>query len=238
MDAATQAAFVMNLPIHLSLGLHHGLAIAGMLGAVIPVRRALADGRDEIELVERLRAGDEEAFMTLVDRHQATMIRLASSLVRSREVAEDVVQDTWLGALRGVERFAGRSSFKTWLLTILVNRARSAGTREGRSVAIGDAVPAVDSSRFDASGAWMAPPQHWVEDSDDRLLAESLAQHIWGTVGELPDRQREVLILRDVDGLTSEEVCAVLDISEGNQRVLLHRGRSRLRAALEIQMSV
>jgi RNA polymerase sigma-70 factor (ECF subfamily) len=226
----------MNIPFHLSLSLHHGLAIAGMIGAIIPVRRALGDSREDLELLKRLRAGDEEAFMTLVDRHQATMMRLASSLVRSREAAEDVVQDTWVGVLRGVERFAGRSSFKTWLLTILVNRARSTGVRESRSVAIGDAVPAVDRSRFDASGNWMAPPHHWVEESDDRLLAESLAQQIWGTVGELPGRQREVLILRDVDGLTSEEVCAVLDISEGNQRVLLHRGRSRLRAAIEAEM--
>jgi RNA polymerase sigma-70 factor (ECF subfamily) len=193
-------------------------------------------GVDEDELVRRLKAGDEEAFMVLVERHQATMTRLARSFVRTPELVEEVVQDTWLGALRGVEHFAGRSSLRTWLLTILVNRARSSGVREQRSVAIGDAGPAVDAARFDASGRWMSPPRHWVEESEERLLAESLAPHIWAAVDGLPDRQREVLVLRDVDGLTSDEVCDVLDISEGNQRVLLHRGRSRLRTALEAEL--
>jgi RNA polymerase sigma-70 factor (ECF subfamily) len=191
---------------------------------------------DELAMLERLRAGEEEAFMRLVERHQDTMVRLARSFVRSQEVAEEVVQDTWLGVLRGVERFAGRSSLRTWLLRILVNRARSAGVRESRSVAVGDVEPAVDGARFDAAGRWSAPPRPWAEESDERLLAESLAGRIWETVEELPARQREVLMLRDVDGLTSEEVCAVLDISEGNQRVLLHRGRSRLRQALENEL--
>ena len=108
--------------------------------------------------------------------------------------------------------------------------------REHRSVAIGDAGPVVDQSRFDATGAWMAPPQHWIEDSDDRLLAEGMAERIHASLEELPPRQREVVMLRDVDGLSSEEVCAVLSISEANQRVLLHRGRSRLRQALEDEL--
>jgi RNA polymerase sigma-70 factor (ECF subfamily) len=188
------------------------------------------------DLVARLRAGDEQAFVQLVSRHHAAMLRLAGSFVSSPAIAEEVVQDTWLGVLRGIDGFAGRSSFRTWLLSILVNRARSTGVRERRSVAVGDAGPVVDRSRFDASGAWMSPPQHWIEDSDDRMQAQALAGHIQKTLGELPTRQREVLVLRDVDGLSSHEVCDVLEISDANQRVLLHRGRSHLRQALEAEM--
>jgi RNA polymerase sigma-70 factor (ECF subfamily) len=189
-------------------------------------------------LISRLRAGEEEAFVLLGARHQAAMLRLASTFVGSTAIAEEVVQDTWLGVLRGIDGFAGRSSFKTWLLAILVNRARSTGVREQRSVAIGDAVPAVDRSRFDAAGAWMSPPQHWVEDSDDRLLAERLGGTLDLALKRLPPRQRAVVLLRDVDGLRSDEVCDVLEISEGNQRVLLHRGRSQLRQALEESVRV
>jgi RNA polymerase sigma-70 factor, ECF subfamily len=195
-----------------------------------------AAGERDNELLELMRAGNQDAFLELVTRHQPSMMRLARSFVPSSAVAEEVVQDTWIGVLRGVDKFAGRSSFKTWLLRILVNRARSTGVAESRSVAIGDAGPAVDRSRFDATGGWMSPPQHWVEDSHDRLHAESLSDQLRSALEELPGRQREVLLLRDVDGLTSDEVCEVLDISEGNQRVLLHRGRSRLRAALESEM--
>jgi RNA polymerase sigma-70 factor (ECF subfamily) len=192
---------------------------------------------DEDELlVARLRAGDEQAFVELVARHHTAMVRIACSFVSSTAVAEEVVQDTWLGVLRGIDGFAGRSSFRTWLLRILVNRARSTGVREHRSVAVGDAVPAVDRSRFDASGAWASPPQHWVEDSEARLLAEGLADQIQAALGELPARQREVVVLRDVDGLSGPEVCDVLEISEANQRVLLHRGRSHLRQALESEL--
>ncbi len=188
------------------------------------------------ELLARVRAGDEQAFVLLVSRHHAAMLRIACSFVSSTAVAEEVVQDTWLGVLHGLEGFAGRSTFKTWLMRILVNRARSTGAREHRSVAVGDAGPAVDRARFDASGAWMSPPQHWIEDSDDRMLAEALTDRIQTSLGELPPRQREVVMLRDVDGMSGQEVCEVLDISEANQRVLLHRGRSRLRQALEAEM--
>jgi len=187
-------------------------------------------------LLARLRAGEQDAFVALVERHHATMTRLARSLLSNRAVAEEVVQDTWLAALRGLDGFAGRSSFRTWLLSILVNRARSAGVRERRSVPVGDAGPVVDRARFDASGAWMAPPEHWVEDSDERLLAQGLAGDIRAALQELPERQREVVMLRDVDGLSAHEVCAVLELSDANQRVLLHRGRSRLRQALEDEL--
>jgi RNA polymerase sigma-70 factor, ECF subfamily len=199
-------------------------------------RRVLPAHQEELDLLARLQSGDEDAFAQLVERHGGAMLRLANTLVPSRAVAEEVVQDTWLGVVRGIDRFAGRSSLRTWLLAILVNRARSAGAREGRSVAIEDAAPAVDGSRFDASGAWRAPPPHWVEESDERLLAQALADPLREALDGLPPRQRQVVTLRDLEGLSAREVCDVLDISEGNQRVLLHRGRSRLREALEHEM--
>jgi len=188
------------------------------------------------ELLGRLRAGDERAFVTLVRRHHAVMLRLAAGYVPSMAVAEEVVQDTWLGVLRGIAAFEGRSSVRTWLFRILVNRARTAGARERRSVAIGDSVPAVDQSRFDATGHWAAPPERWVEEAEDRVDAAKLADRLRSAIGDLPGRQREVVLLRDVEGLSSEEVCGVLEISEGNQRVLLHRARSRLRQVLETEL--
>jgi RNA polymerase sigma-70 factor (ECF subfamily) len=187
----------------------------------------------EAELVAKLREGDEAAFVALAGRHQATMLRLAAAFVPSVAVAEEVVQDTWIAALRGLDGFAGRSSFKTWLLGILVNRAKSTGMRESRSTAIGDAGPTVDRSRFDAAGAWMSPPRHWIEESEDRLLAAGLHERLELALKRLPDRQRAIVLLRDVDGLSSEEVCGVLGITAGNQRVLLHRARGHLREAVE-----
>jgi RNA polymerase sigma-70 factor, ECF subfamily len=188
---------------------------------------------DDERLLERLRAGDEAAFGALVAAHHDAMLRLASNFVPSRAVAEEVVQDTWLGVLRGIDRFEGRSSLRTWLLAILVNRARTTGVREARSIAVGDATPAVDRARFDGSGAWSSPPEQWVEDAEERLGAAALAAHIHEALEQMPARQRAVVTLRDVDGLDSDEVCAVLSLSQANQRVLLHRGRSQLRRALE-----
>jgi RNA polymerase sigma-70 factor (ECF subfamily) len=188
---------------------------------------------DDARLLERLRAGDEAAFIALVAGHHDAMLRLASSFVSSRAVAEEVVQDTWLGVLRGIDRFEGRSSLRTWLFAILVNRARTTGVREARSIALGDAAPAVDGARFDATGAWASPPDQWVEDAEDRLGAAELAGHLHAALGQMPPRQRAVVTLRDVDGLDSDEVCELLSLSQANQRVLLHRGRSQLRHALE-----
>ena len=196
-------------------------------------RRNLASVNNDAQFLERLRTGDEEAFVALVAAHHDAMLRLASTFVSSRAVAEEVVQDTWLGVVRGIDRFEGRSSLRTWLLTILVNRARTAGVREARSIAVGDAGPAVDRARFDASGAWASPPEHWVEDAEERLGAAELAGHLHAALAQMPPRQRAVVTLRDVDGLDSSEVCEVLSLSQGNQRVLLHRGRSQLRQALE-----
>jgi RNA polymerase sigma-70 factor (ECF subfamily) len=187
----------------------------------------------EAELVTQLRAGDEAAFVALAGRHQASMLRLASSFVPSTAVAEEVVQDTWVAVLRGIDGFAGRASFKTWLLAILVNRAKSTGMSEARSLPIGDAGPAVDRSRFDVGGAWVSPPRHWVEESEDRLMARGLRGRLESALESLPSRQRAIVILRDVEGLSSQEVCRVLGITGGNQRVLLHRARNHLRAAVE-----
>ena len=183
----------------------------------------------EGELLTRLRSGEEGAFVSLVQRYQEQMLRLAAGFVPSRAVAEEVVQDTWLAVLRGLDAFEGRSSLKTWLFSILVNQARTTGSKEQRSVPVPDPEPAVDPARFDASGAWADPPERWIEAAEDRLEAGKLAGRIRVLIDELPARQREVVLLRDVEELTSDEVCSVLAISDGNQRVLLHRGRSRLR---------
>jgi RNA polymerase sigma-70 factor, ECF subfamily len=187
-------------------------------------------------LLRRLRAGDEGAFVTLVERHNGAMLRLALSFVPSRAVAEEVVQDTWLASLRGLASFEGRSSLKTWLFTILVNRARTTGVRESRSVPIADAGPAVDAARFGPDGGWATPPEHWIEEAESRIDAVKLSELLRMLLDTLPERQREVVLLRDMEELTSADVCAVLAISEANQRVLLHRGRARLRQALETEL--
>ena len=187
---------------------------------------------DDLGLVERLREGDEAAFAELVRRHQPRMLRLAESTVRSRAVAEEVCQDTWLAVVRGIGRFEGRSSFRTWLFHILLNRARSSVDREQRA-----GRPEEDiGERFDASGAWQVPPVPWSERVDDRLVAERLASRVHEVLPTLPEHQRQVVTLRDVDGLAPHDVSSVLGITEGNQRVLLHRGRARLRASLAIEM--
>jgi RNA polymerase sigma-70 factor (ECF subfamily) len=191
---------------------------------------------DELRLLERLRSGDEQAFVTLVGRHHDSMLRLAKTFVHSHAIAEEVVQETWLGVLRGIDSFEGRSSLRTWLLAILVNRARSTGAREARTVPAADPegfVPAVDRSRFDGSGAWSSPPERWEEDVEDRIGATALRAEILSALAKMPARQRAVVMLRDVDGLRGDEVCQVLGLTQVNERVLLHRGRSRLRQALE-----
>jgi RNA polymerase sigma-70 factor (ECF subfamily) len=190
----------------------------------------------DTSLLRRLRDGDEQAFAGLVERYHSSMIRLALSFVPSRAVAEEVVQDTWLAMVRGLDRFEERSSLRTWLFTILVNRARTTGVREARSVPVGDAGPVVDASRFASPGAWAVPPEHWIEEAENRIDAAKLGDLLRAGLGGLPARQREVVLLRDVEGLSSAEVCGVLAISEANQRVLLHRGRSRLRQVLETEL--
>jgi RNA polymerase sigma-70 factor, ECF subfamily len=195
----------------------------------------LRDVEAEASLVDRLRGGDEAAFVTLVGRYHQPMLRLARSMVSSEAVAEEAVQDTWLGVVRGIDRFEGRSSFKTWLFRILVNRARSAGTKEERLVPLDDG-PVVDAGRFDAGGQWADPVAQWRTEFEDRLEAAVWAPILKTALEQLPSRQRTVVVLRDVEGLSGDEVCGVLGISAGNQRILLHRGRSRMRELLDGQM--
>ncbi len=186
----------------------------------------------DTDLIERLRAGDERAFVFLVERYQDQMLRLAGSFVPSQAVAEEVVQDTWLALLRGLDGFEGRSSLKTWLFQVLVNKARTTGTREHRSIPVADPEPAVDPSRFDSAGGWADPPGR-LRDAGSGLR---LVERIRSWIDLLPPRQREVVLLRDVEGLSSDQVCSVLAISDANLRVLLHRGRSRLRQLVENEL--
>lgn len=198
---------------------------------------------EDNELVKRLRDGDESAFVELIDRYGATMLRVAQMYVRDRGTAEEVVQETWLAVLNGIDRFEERSSLKTWLFRILTNRAKTRGQRDGRMVPFsalagaseeGDE-PSVDPDRFlgpdsPHPGAWAAPPVPWPQ---DKLLEGETLGVIEMAIGTLPEAQREVILLRDVDGWTPIEVSEVLGITDGNQRVLLHRARSKVRAALE-----
>jgi RNA polymerase sigma-70 factor, ECF subfamily len=183
----------------------------------------------------------------LVQRYQGPLLRLALVYTRSRAVAEEIVQDTWLGVLQGIERFERRSSFKTWLFRILVNRARTRREREGRTVpfsALGDAAlepaePAVAPERFLGPSHpewplhWAVPPRSWGASPEEQLLTQETLDLVEHAIAALPPAWREVITLRDVEGWTAEEVCNVLGISETNQRVLLHRARSRVRGVLE-----
>lgn len=200
---------------------------------------------DEV-LVAGLRRGDRQAFETLVTRHHASMVGVAGMFLRDRQATEEVVQETWVAVLEGIGRFEGRSSLKTWLFRILTNHAKTRATRDGRSlpfssvgVGRGGDEPAVDPDRFQgpedaaAPGAWSAPPLGWETIPEERMLSRETLQRIADAIAALPDGQRQVIRLRDVEGWSAEEVVAALAISGGNQRVLLHRARSRVRAALE-----
>jgi RNA polymerase sigma-70 factor (ECF subfamily) len=187
---------------------------------------------EEMQLVEALRAGDERVFEELVRMYQGTLLRVAQMYVSSRSVAEEVVQETWLAVLNGIDRFEGRSSLKTWIFRILANRAKTRAQREGRTIpfsALGDSEPTVDPDRFDR-GQWAALPTDWPE---DRLLAEETLHVAEQAIETLPATQRAVITLRDVQGWSAEEVRNALELSETNQRVLLHRARSKVRGALE-----
>jgi len=188
------------------------------------------------QLVERLLKRDPAAFEALVDEHHDTMLRVAQAIVRSRSVAEEVVQETWVAVLRGLERFEGRSSLKTWIFRILTNRARTRVTRESRSVpasALGREDDPVDLDRFDANGMWKAPPDRWRGTPEKSAVDREMGEELERAIEALPERQRMVLVLRDVQGWSSEEVRNVMDIGETNQRVLLHRARTKVRNALD-----
>ncbi|HSJ74540.1 MAG TPA: sigma-70 family RNA polymerase sigma factor [Miltoncostaeaceae bacterium] len=202
-------------------------------------------GPDEVALLRRLRARDEAALADLVERYHGALTRLALTFVPSRAVAEEVVQETWLGVIRGIDRFEGRSSLRTWVFRILVNRARTRGVQEARSIPFscvadpaGEDEPGVDPDRFLGpdhrwAGHWAVAPQSWAALPEDRLLSRETLAVVDATVAALPPAQREVITLRDIEGWEAAEVCALLGVSDGNQRVLLHRARSRVRAALE-----
>jgi RNA polymerase sigma-70 factor (ECF subfamily) len=197
-------------------------------------------------LVEALRAGDETAYAGLVEELTPALTRLALAHVPSRAVADEVVQDTWVGVLTGIDRFEGRSALRTWVFQILLNTARTRGKREKRTLPFaafrrraeeGGDEPAVDADRFqgrraDNPGAWARPPAEW-SSPEVQLATEEARRTMLEAIAGLPPRQREVITLRDVLGYSAAEARNALDVSETNQRVLLHRARSKVRAALE-----
>jgi RNA polymerase sigma-70 factor (ECF subfamily) len=196
-------------------------------------------------LMEALRAGDEAAYRTLFERHHGAMVRLARGFVPTQAVAEEVAQEAWLGVLRGLDRFEGRSSLRTWLFRIVVNRAKTRGERERRCIPFCDLAddeargdePAVDPDRFLGpdnlwAGHWAAAPRSFAG-ADDPLLEAETMEVVRQAVAELPPAQRTVISLRDLEGWDPAEVCDLLGVSDGNQRVLLHRARAKVRAALE-----
>jgi RNA polymerase sigma-70 factor, ECF subfamily len=198
---------------------------------------------DETHLLARLRDGDAEAFDLLVAKYHGRLVRLARMFVSTDASADEVVQDTWIAVLDGLAAFEGRSALGTWISRILVNRARTRGVREARSTpfsALGDGddsadeISGVEAGRFTANGRWSAPPIRWEDETPEKLLGNQQAMALLEVeLRQLPERQRVIVVLRDTLGWTAEEVCNALEITETNQRVLLHRARSRLRARLE-----
>jgi len=199
------------------------------------------DGADEQVLVQRLRSGDRAAFTEVVVRYGGALLRLATTFVKDRALAEEVVQDAWLSALENLDAFEERASLSTWLFHIVANRARTRLKREGRSVPFSSLgriedsdEPAVSPDRFDQGGMWKEPPGRWSEENPERLAqgVETRAA-IERAIADLPEAQRAVITLRDIEELETEEICNLLDITVSNQRVLLHRARSKVRQALE-----
>lgn len=200
-------------------------------------------GTDEQVLVDALRRGDEQAFASLVDRHTPGLLRVARAHVRDAGAAEEVVQETWVALINGIDRFEQRSSVRTWLYRVVLYRARRRGTQDSRTVPLSslrpDDGPTVDPSRFRADddaewpGHWSLPPRSWQHDPQVRAESAELMTALSAAIDALPARQREVVVLRDVEGLTAEEVAETLELHVGNVRVLLHRGRAKVRSAME-----
>ena len=201
---------------------------------------------EDIRLVEALRQGDEAAFVSLLDRYHTSLLRLALMYTSSQTLAEEIVQETWIGVLQGIHRFEGRSSLKTWIYRILINQAKKRAQREERQVpfsALWDPEaepegPVVAPERFNPAGEpwaghWVSEPERWDDIPESRLLSEETRAYLLQAIETLPPSQREVITLRDLEGWSPEEVCTLLGISEVNQRVLLHRARSKVRGALE-----
>ncbi len=200
---------------------------------------------DDAKLVQAIRDGDEAAFAGLVEELTGPLTRLALAHVPSRAIAEEVVADTWLAVLTGIDRFEGRSALRTWIFQILLNKARTLGVREKRTLPFayfrrraeeGGDEPAVEPERFHRRGAerggWARPPIDW-GDPSEKLASDEARDVLLRAIADLPPRQREVLALRDIQGYSAEEARNALGVSETNQRVLLHRARSKVRAALE-----
>jgi RNA polymerase sigma-70 factor (ECF subfamily) len=207
-------------------------------------RPGVVPGGSDADLVAALRRGDEGAFLTVVGSHQAAMVRVARSFVPTDAVAQEVVQETWLAVLEGLDRFEGRSTLQTWIFRILVNRARTRGARERRSIpfssysSIEEDESSVDPDRFQGEteqypGHWASPPNRWDEMPESRLESKETLERIRSAIEALPPNYRAVITLRDFEGWSSPDVCNALGLSETNQRVLLHRARSRVRRALE-----
>lgn len=204
---------------------------------------------DETALVAALRAGDQAAFAKVVDEWSPALLRVALMHVPSRAIAEEVLQDTWVGVLQGLPKFEGRSSLKTWVFQILLNTARTRGQRERRILPFsalrrrteeGRDEPSVDPDRFqgrrdEAPGAWASPPAEWLE-PEKALATAEVRMTMIDAIKALPPRQRDVLALRDIQGWSAEEACNALGLTESNQRVLLHRARSKVRDALEREL--
>ncbi len=206
-----------------------------------------ATSSDDQQLLAGLRCGDESAYLLLVERHYTAMLRLAMIYVQDRAVAEEVVQDTWLGVLQGLDGFEGRSSLKTWMFHILANKAKTRAHREDRTIAF-SSLPSLDAEgdgRADAPdrllpadhprwpGHWTAAPRSWNSLPEDRLVAHETRGRLRQAIEALPEMHRKVITLRDIEGWTTDEICNLLEISETYQRVLLHRARSKVRQALE-----
>jgi RNA polymerase sigma-70 factor (ECF subfamily) len=221
---------------------------------MIPVQQVATGGKltgmvasaDDLLLIEQLRNGNEAAFVSLVDRYATAMLRLAMVYVKTWMVAEEVVQETWMAVLEGLNRFEGRSSLKTWIFHILTNCAKTRAQREGRSIPF-SSLPDIDTDHAEAAveldrflpadhqwaGHWVSFPSNWEEMPEERLLSQETRACLDRAIEALPPSQREIILLRDIEGWTSDETCCVLGISEGNQRVLLHRARSKVRGVLE-----
>jgi RNA polymerase sigma-70 factor (ECF subfamily) len=219
---------------------------AGVIGAANDSGATQIAAPDDLNMIDALRRGDEAAFGRLVDHYHASLRRVARLYIADRAVADEVVQDTWLGVIQGIWAFEGRSSLKTWIFRILINRAKTRAAREGRTVPfarfyaeVDVAEAAVAPDRFRPAehptepGHWTHPPPDLEDSPERRLLTQEARQHLQHAIEALPEHQRLVLILRDVEGCSTEEVCNALGFQETNTRVLLHRARAKVRAALE-----
>jgi RNA polymerase sigma-70 factor (ECF subfamily) len=195
------------------------------------------DGVDDAELLERLLAGDARAFAEIVAKYQDSLVRVARYYVANDASAEDVAQETWIAVLKGLERFEGRSSFKTWLFRIAVNRARTKGVKEHRVIAVDfEAERSLLASRFNERGMWSDPPAPFTDSVDDALVNAPIVRLVHESIARLPDVARAVVTLRDVQGLSTTEVAELLELSEANVRVILHRSRARIRSEVEANM--